>query len=160
MDFSLITMSKTSKKLKMNAEDKKLKESKVRMPWCISSDFTKDITFTDVEIQHNPAQIRKRISYWFWKPIVERMKGLSYKRLVASACVVWHQMDARHCFGTMKQAGYDLESLALCLLEAKDSKDSEPNIPKCVIHENDYIYTHRGYDRLASEIDELDEVPF
>ena len=144
----------------MNDEDKKLKESKVRMPWCISSDYTKDLSFTDVEIQHKPSQIRKRISYCFWKPIVERMKVLSYKRLVASACVVCHQMDGRHCFGTMKQAGYDLESLALCLIEAKSSKDSEPNIPKCVIHENEYVFTHRGYDKSDSEMCELDEVPF
>lgn len=144
----------------MNDEDKNLKESKVRMPWCISNDYTKDLSFADVEIQHKPSQIRKRISYCFWKPIVERMKGLSYKRLIGSACVVWHQMDTRHCFGTMKQAGYDLESLALCLLEAKSSKDSEPNIPKCIMHENDYVYTHRGYDKPSSEIHELEEVPF
>lgn len=73
-----------------------------------------------VEVQYPEEQIRKRISYLFWKPIVENMSWMPFQKLVQATSLMWSQMDDRHNFGTMKQANYDLESLAFCLLEARN----------------------------------------
>ena len=60
-------------------------------------------------------QIRKRISYKFWKPIVEQIssniKAPERNNVLQK---IWREMDDRHCFHTMTQSVYDLESLALC----------------------------------------------
>ena len=73
----------------------------------------------EVEIYYSPKLIRNRISYQFWKPIVENMSWMPFHKLVHSTSLMWSQMDDHHKFNTMKQAGFELESLALCLLEAK-----------------------------------------
>ena len=73
-----------------------------------------------VEVRYPPDQIRQRVSYMFWKPIVENMSWMPFHKLVQSTSLIWSQMDDRHNFGTMKQSYYDLESLAFCLLESND----------------------------------------
>ena len=73
----------------------------------------------EVEIHYSPKIIRNRISYSFWKPIVENMAWMPFHKLVHATSLMWNQMDSAHKFGTMKQAGFELESLALCLLETK-----------------------------------------
>lgn len=72
-----------------------------------------------VQIQYSADQIRKRVSYNFWKPIVENMSWMPFANLVNATALVWSKMDDRHNFGTNKQAYYDLESLVFCLLESK-----------------------------------------
>ena len=72
-----------------------------------------------VEIYYTTKQIRNRISYQFWKPIVENMTWMPFHKLVHATSLMWNQMDSAHKFGTMKQAGFELESLALCLLETR-----------------------------------------
>ncbi|NDG52780.1 MAG: hypothetical protein EBY39_07130 [Flavobacteriia bacterium] len=72
-----------------------------------------------IEIRYSANQIRKRISYQFWKPIVANMSWMPFSKLIESTSLMWSQMDDRHNFGTNKQACYDLESLVFCLLESK-----------------------------------------
>ena len=72
-----------------------------------------------IEVRYPADQIRRRISYLFWKPIVENMSWMPFHKLVQLTSLMWSQMDDRHNFGTMKQSEYDLESLVFCLLESK-----------------------------------------
>ena len=68
-----------------------------------------------IQLRHTKKQIRKRISYQFWKPIVEQISSnikASERNNVVQK--IWREMDDRHCFHTMTQSVYDLESLALC----------------------------------------------
>ena len=82
------------------------------------------IGISEVEIHYTPKQIRNRISYQFWKPIVENMSWMPFHKLVHSTSFMWSQMDGHYKFNTMRQAGFELESLALCLLESrKDFKE-------------------------------------
>lgn len=68
-----------------------------------------------IQLRHTKKQIRKRISYKFWKPIVEQIssniKAPERNNVLQK---IWREMDDRHCFHTMTQSVYDLESLALC----------------------------------------------
>lgn len=68
-----------------------------------------------IQLRHTKKQIRKRISYKFWKPIVEQVNS-SIKSCDRNNVVqkIWREMDDRHCFHTLTQSIYDLESLALC----------------------------------------------
>lgn len=70
-----------------------------------------------VDIKYPFEQIRKRRSYYFWKPIVEKTKNLPIKYSQIISTTMWEQMNDSHKFGTEKQSEYELESLALCLLE-------------------------------------------
>jgi len=36
---------------------------------------------------------------------------------------MWLQMDGRHAFGTYKQAGFELESAVLSLIDLKEKQD-------------------------------------
>ena len=36
---------------------------------------------------------------------------------------MWLQMDGRHAFGTFKQAGFELESAVLSLMDLKERED-------------------------------------
>jgi len=72
-----------------------------------------------VNIKYTPKQIRKRKSYFFWKPIVEETKNLPVKYRQNISSQIWQQMNDSHKFGTEKQSEYELESLAFCLLEAE-----------------------------------------
>jgi hypothetical protein len=71
----------------------------------------------NVDIKYLPDQIRKRRSYYFWKPIVEETKKLPMKYSQIISTKMWQQMNDAHKFGTEKQSKYELESLAFCLLE-------------------------------------------
>jgi predicted PP-loop superfamily ATPase len=68
-----------------------------------------------IELRHTKKQIRKRISYKFWKPIVQQVSSNieTHKRNNVIQ-KIWREMDDRHCFQTLTQSVYDLESLALC----------------------------------------------
>jgi len=77
--------------------------------------------FSEVEIYYPPKLIRNRISYAFWKPIVENMAWMPFHKLVHATSIMWDQMDRNYKFGTMRQAGFEIESLALCLLETKEN---------------------------------------
>lgn len=68
-----------------------------------------------IQLRHTKKQIRKRVSYNFWKPIV-RQVSLHLRASERNKVVqkIWREMDDRHCFHTMTQSIYDLESLALC----------------------------------------------
>jgi len=69
-----------------------------------------------VKVFHSEKQIRKRISYMFWKPIVEQINEHNQNPNNRNNILknMWNQMDKRCFFGSFTQANYDLESLALC----------------------------------------------
>lgn len=68
-----------------------------------------------VKVFHSEKQIRKRTSYMFWKPIVEKVSNkFSPNKRNEILQKMWNQMDSRCFFGSFTQANYDLESLALC----------------------------------------------
>ena len=69
-----------------------------------------------IQLQHSKKQIRKRNSYSFWKPIVTEVSQHNYSTKDRNNILqkMWNQMDNRHCFHTLTQSVYDLESLALC----------------------------------------------
>lgn len=69
-----------------------------------------------IELRHTKKQIRKRISYHFWKPIVTEVSQNNYSTKDRNNILqkMWNQMDDRHLFATLTQSIYDLESLALC----------------------------------------------
>lgn len=68
-----------------------------------------------IQLRHTKKQIRKRISYRFWRPIVEQVssniKSSERNNVVQK---IWREMDDRCCFHSLTQSIYDLESLALC----------------------------------------------
>ena len=68
-----------------------------------------------IQLRHTKKQIRKRVSYNFWKQIVQQVSS-NIKTNERNNVVqkIWREMDDRHCFHTMTQSVYDLESLALC----------------------------------------------
>jgi len=69
-----------------------------------------------IQLRYTKKQIRKRISYKFWRPIVQQVSSninVSERNNVVQK--IWREMDDRHCFHTMTQSIYDLESLALCV---------------------------------------------
>lgn len=80
--------------------------------------FTKD----GFKVKHSEKQIRKRVSYNFWQPIVQQVSQNNYTAKDRNNILkkMWNQMDQRSFFGSHTQANYDLESLALC---AKDYDD-------------------------------------
>ena len=85
---------------------------KIRFNLLETEDF---FTNKGIQLRHTRKQIRKRISYKFWKPIVQQVSSnikLSERNNVVQK--IWREMDHRHCFHTMTQSVYDLESLALC----------------------------------------------
>ena len=95
----------------------KVKEvNKIKMPYC-------GYVCNEVELKYPKKQIRKRLSYQFWKPIIQEMDNIPYFKRVCIASRVWSEMDDRKNFGTMKQACFDLESLALCLIESNNNHE-------------------------------------
>jgi hypothetical protein len=69
-----------------------------------------------IQLRYTKKQIRKRISYKFWRQIVQQVSSninVSERNNVVQK--IWREMDNRHCFHTMTQSIYDLESLALCV---------------------------------------------
>jgi len=74
---------------------------------------------------HKDKQIHKRISYKFWKKIVETMTNLPLIEKISLCEQIWNQMDNRHCFHTLTQSRFDLESLALCLKESNGCRREE-----------------------------------
>ena len=68
-----------------------------------------------IQLRHTKKQIRKRVSYKFWKPIVQQI-SLNVRASERNKVVqkIWREMYDRHCFHTLTQSIYDLESLALC----------------------------------------------
>ena len=96
--------------------ENKLYKKTICMPQVQSWDGNKGGLF-DIKIRHKPKQIRKRISYSFWKPIVDKMSWMPFEKMVECASTMWDQMDRSHKFGTMKQAGYELVSMAVWRLE-------------------------------------------
>ena len=69
-----------------------------------------------VKVFHGEKQIRKRVSYMFWKPIVEQINQHNNNTNTRNNILknMWNQMDGRGLFSSHTQANYDLESLALC----------------------------------------------
>lgn len=81
-------------------------------------DFEDLIEVNNIKLFHKEEQIRKRMSYSFWKNIVDKMKYLNLIEKISLCKQIWNQMDCRHCFHTLTQSRFDLESLALCLKES------------------------------------------
>ena len=69
-----------------------------------------------IKLQYPKAQVRRRMSYYFWKPIVAEVSQYNFSKKDRNNILkkMWRQMDQRHLFATHTQANYDLESLALC----------------------------------------------
>ena len=82
-----------------------------------------DFVNNPLEIHYPKKLIRKRLSYEFWRNIVESVSMLPHKKRVAVIYNMWLQMDGRHAFGTWKQAGFELESAVLSLIELKEEED-------------------------------------
>ncbi len=87
--------------------------SDIRFKFLEIEDF---FTNKGVELRHTKKQIRKRISYKFWSSIVKQVSlniiiSCERNKVVQK---IWKNMDDRHCFHTLTQSVYDLESLALC----------------------------------------------
>tara|TARA_A100001037_G_scaffold296989_1_gene318303 strand:+ start:277 stop:663 length:387 start_codon:yes stop_codon:yes gene_type:complete len=82
-----------------------------------------DFVNSPLEIHYPKKLIRKRLSYEFWRNIAESVSMLPHKKRVAVIYNMWLQMDGRHAFGTFKQAGFELESAVLSLIELKEKDD-------------------------------------
>ena len=68
-----------------------------------------------IQLRHTKKQIRKRVSYRFWKNIVDEISpSLRTSERNKVIQKIWQEMNDRRCFSTMTQSVYDLESLALC----------------------------------------------
>ena len=102
-------------------KDKELKSQTIFMPTVQLFDGKYGI-YNNICIYHPIKGIRKRVSYAFWKPIIDEMKWMPFDKMVDSVSMLWNQMDRSHKFNTMKQAGFELESMTLCLLEARDEE--------------------------------------
>ena len=85
-------------------------------------DFEDLIEPNNIKLVHKEKQIRKRISYSFWKSIVDSMKDLKSIEKISLCKQIWNQMDNRSCFNTYTQSRFDLESLALCLKECDEHR--------------------------------------
>jgi hypothetical protein len=73
---------------------------------------------------HYPRKlITKRVSYQFWQNIAQSIGFLPHKKRVGIVYNMWLQMDGRHQFNTSKQAGFELESAVLSLIELKERED-------------------------------------
>jgi hypothetical protein len=73
---------------------------------------------------HYPRKlIKKRLSYHFWKNIAESVSMLPRKKRIAIVYNMWLQIDGRHQFNTYKQAGFELESALLALIELEEKED-------------------------------------
>ena len=81
-------------------------------------DFEDLIEANNIKLFHKEKQIRGRKSYSFWIKIVNQMKNLNLIEKISLCKQIWNQMDDRHCFHTLTQSRFDLESLALCLKES------------------------------------------
>jgi hypothetical protein len=82
-----------------------------------------DFVKSPLVVHYPKKKIRKRLSYEFWRNIVESVSMLPHKKRVAVIYNMWLQMDGRHAFGTFKQAGFELESAVLSLIELKQKDD-------------------------------------
>jgi len=82
-----------------------------------------DFVNNPLEIHYPKKLIRKRLSYEFWRNIVESVSMLPHKKRVSVIYNMWLQMDGRHAFGTYKQAGFELESAVLSLIDLKEKQD-------------------------------------
>tara|TARA_Y100000590_G_scaffold143436_2_gene164815 strand:+ start:62180 stop:62542 length:363 start_codon:yes stop_codon:yes gene_type:complete len=89
-------------------------------PNLIISKSAQDFISHPIKIHYPRALIRKRISYSFWKKMVKSISMLPNKERKGIAYNMWLEMDDRHFFGTYKQAGFELESLALSLIEEEE----------------------------------------
>jgi len=85
-------------------------------------DFEDLIEPNNIKLFHKEKQIRNRISYSFWKSIVDSMKDLKLIEKISLCKQIWNQMDNRSCFNTYTQSRFDLESLALCLKECDEHR--------------------------------------
>lgn len=85
-------------------------------------DFKDLIEANNITTFHKHKQIHKRISYKFWKKIVETMMNLALIEQISLCEQIWNQMDDRHCFHSLTQSRFDLESLALCLKESNECR--------------------------------------
>mgnify|MGYP004362663017 CR=1 FL=1 len=63
--------------------------------------------------------IRKRYSYAFWKDIINDLNILPYKKRIEVASNLFKRLDHRNKFHSEKQASFELESMAFCLLESE-----------------------------------------
>jgi hypothetical protein len=88
-------------------------------------DFEDLIEPNKITTFHKDKQIHKRISYKFWKKIVERMMNLPLIEKISLCEQIWNQMDNRLCFHSHTQSRFDLESLALCLKESNGCRREE-----------------------------------
>ena len=64
--------------------------------------------------------IRKRVSYSFWKDIVDEAKWMSFTPRVEMVSKIFEVLDRSNKFGSHKQASFELESMSFCLLESED----------------------------------------
>ena len=73
-----------------------------------------------VELYYKESQIKKRLSYHFWKPIVQQYKHLTFTEKRKMLGEIWNSMDNRGFFGSQTQSAFDAESLAFCIKELDD----------------------------------------
>jgi|TARA_B110000495_G_scaffold7291_1_gene5359 hypothetical protein len=102
-------------------KDKEIKEQTIFIPGIQDIDYIYGAN-NNIHIHYPLKGIRKRVSYAFWKPIIKEMIWMPFDKMVDSVSQIWNQMDMSHKFNTRKQSGFELESMTLCLLEAKDSE--------------------------------------
>ena len=70
-----------------------------------------------VELYYKESQIKKRLSYKFWKPIVQQYKHLTFTETRKMLGEIWNSMDNRSFYGSQTQSAFDAESLAFCIKE-------------------------------------------
>lgn len=85
-------------------------------------DFEDLIKANNIKLFHKEKQIKKRVSYSFWKSIVDSMKDLKLIEKISLCKQIWNEMDNRNCFQSYTQSRFDLESLALCLKECNEHR--------------------------------------
>jgi hypothetical protein len=74
-------------------------------------------------VHYPKKKIRKRLSYQFWSNVTNSISMLPNKQRIRVVYNMWLQMDGRHAFGTFKQAGFELESAVLSLMDLKERED-------------------------------------
>ena len=82
-----------------------------------------DFVKSPLVVHYPKKKIRKRLSYEFWHNVTRSVAILPHEERVRVIYNMWLQMDGRHAFGTFKQAGFELESAVLSLMDLREKQD-------------------------------------
>ena len=101
----------------------KLKSPKIGITRFISIINISNFVKSPLAVHYPKKKIRKRLSYQFWSNVTNSISMLPNKQRIRVIYNMWLQMDGRHAFGTFKQAGFELESAVLSLMDLKEKQN-------------------------------------